>query len=58
MDPEGTEEDSYRYDVLQDCDLGWLDNLCALGFNLEAGGVDKFVIIPPDINGHVLIIGF
>lgn len=58
MDPEGTEEDSYRYDVLKDCDLGWLDNLCALGFNPDAGGIDKFVIICLYNTGDVLIIGF
>ncbi|KAF3394026.1 hypothetical protein F1880_005532 [Penicillium rolfsii] len=42
MDPEGTEEGSYRYDVLIDYDLGWLDKLCALGFNSDASGNDNY----------------
>ncbi|GIK07651.1 hypothetical protein Aspvir_003317 [Aspergillus viridinutans] len=41
MDPEGIEEDYYRYEVLKDCDLGWLDKLRALGVNPEAHGNDK-----------------
>lgn len=44
MDPEGTDERSYRYDVLKDCDLEWLDELCALGMNPDATGDDKCVI--------------
>jgi hypothetical protein len=58
MDPEGTEEDSYRYDVLKDCDLEWLDDLCALGLNPDARAIDKFVILYLDITRDALIIGF
>lgn len=47
MDPEGTDENSYRYEVLKDCDLEWLDRLCALGFNSDALGTDKFVNVGP-----------
>jgi hypothetical protein len=45
MDPEGTEEDYYGYDILKDYDLGWLDEVCALGFNPEASRIDNFVIL-------------
>lgn len=58
MDPEGTEEDSYRYDVLKHCDLGCVDGLCALGVNPDGGEIDKFVIICLHNTGHALIVGF
>ncbi|CAG8898820.1 unnamed protein product [Penicillium egyptiacum] len=38
MDPEGTEEDHYRYEILRDCNLEWLDKVCALGINPSARG--------------------
>jgi hypothetical protein len=47
MDPEGSEEDCYRYEVLRDCKLGWLDKLCALGINPDAPGNDKSVTVAP-----------
>jgi hypothetical protein len=43
MDPEGTDEDCYRYDLLQDCNLEWLDEVCGLGVNPDARGNEKSV---------------
>ncbi|KAF7522271.1 hypothetical protein PCG10_007572 [Penicillium crustosum] len=42
MDPEGTDKDYYRYEVLRDCNLEWLDKVCVLGINDDAHGNDKF----------------
>ncbi|KAL3462676.1 hypothetical protein BJX64DRAFT_137540 [Aspergillus heterothallicus] len=36
MDCEGTDEMAYRYDVLEDCNLDWLNKLQALGINPDA----------------------
>jgi hypothetical protein len=41
MDPEGTDEYSYRYEVIRDSDLRWLDKLRGLGVNPDAPGTDK-----------------
>ncbi|KAL2858432.1 hypothetical protein BJY01DRAFT_22 [Aspergillus pseudoustus] len=41
MDCEGTDERAYRFDVLEDCNLDWLDKLRALGINPDATGSDK-----------------
>lgn len=45
MDPEGTDKDHYRYEVLRDCNLEWLDKVCVLGINDQAHGNDKYVTI-------------
>lgn len=45
MDPDGTDEDYYRYEVLRDCNLEWLDRVCALDIHDEARGNDKCVTI-------------
>lgn len=45
MDPEGMDEDYYRYEVLRDCNLEWLDKVCALGINPDARGNDKCVTV-------------
>lgn len=47
MDPEGTDEEYYRYEVLKDCNLEWLDKVCALGINPDVSGNDKFVTVAP-----------
>jgi hypothetical protein len=44
MDCEGTDERAYRFDILEDCNLEWLDELRALGMNPDATGSDKFVV--------------
>lgn len=44
IDPENTEE-CYRDEVLRDFNLGWLDDLCALGINPDAPGNDKSVTV-------------
>jgi hypothetical protein len=44
MDCEGTDERAYRFDILEDCNLDWLDELQALGMNPDATGSDKFVV--------------
>ncbi|OJJ77719.1 hypothetical protein ASPBRDRAFT_36976 [Aspergillus brasiliensis CBS 101740] len=41
MDCEGTDERAYRFDILEDCNLEWLDELRALGINPDATGSDK-----------------
>ncbi|CEL10222.1 Putative F-box domain protein [Aspergillus calidoustus] len=41
MDCEGTDERAYRFDILEDCNLDWLDELQALGMNPDATGSDK-----------------
>ncbi|GES63296.1 F-box domain protein [Aspergillus terreus] len=41
MDCEGTDERAYRFDILEDCNLEWLDELRALGMNPDATGSDK-----------------
>ncbi|KAL3442344.1 hypothetical protein BJX65DRAFT_287014 [Aspergillus insuetus] len=41
MDCEGTDERVYRFDILEDCNLDWLDELQALGMNPDATGSDK-----------------
>ncbi|OQE12775.1 hypothetical protein PENFLA_c063G07543 [Penicillium flavigenum] len=41
MDCEGTDERAYRFDILEDCNLEWLDKLRALGMNPDATGSDK-----------------
>ena len=43
MDPEGTDEDCYRYDLLQECNLEWLNEVCGLGVNPDARGNEKSV---------------
>ncbi|KAJ5134409.1 hypothetical protein N7448_000569 [Penicillium atrosanguineum] len=45
VDPERTEEDCYRDEFLEDLDLGWLDELCALGINPDAPGNDTSVTV-------------
>ena len=44
MDCEGTDERAYRFEILKDCNLEWLDELRALGMNPGATGSDKFVV--------------
>lgn len=44
MDCEGTDERAYRFDILEHCNLEWLDELRALGINPDATGSDKFVV--------------
>ncbi|KAF4207526.1 hypothetical protein CNMCM8927_002931 [Aspergillus lentulus] len=41
MDCEGTNERAYRFEILKDCNLEWLDELRALGMNPGATGSDK-----------------
>ncbi|KAI2814229.1 hypothetical protein CBS115989_8758 [Aspergillus niger] len=41
IDCEGTDERAYRFDILEDCNLEWLDELRALGMNPNAIGSDK-----------------
>ncbi|EAU32756.1 predicted protein [Aspergillus terreus NIH2624] len=41
MDCEGTDERAYRFDILEDCNLEWLDGLRALGMNPDATGIDN-----------------
>ncbi|KAL6230961.1 hypothetical protein BDW75DRAFT_248250 [Aspergillus navahoensis] len=41
MDYEGADERAYRFDILKDCSLEWLDELRALGANPDATGSDK-----------------
>ncbi|KAJ5680961.1 hypothetical protein N7536_012100 [Penicillium majusculum] len=57
MDPEGTDKDYYRYEVLRDCNLEWLDKVCVLGINDEAHGNDKYVTIayPQHYKGQVYV---
>lgn len=45
MDAESTDENCYRYEVLKDSELEWLDELCALGVNQSASGTDKCVLV-------------
>lgn len=58
MDPEGTDKDYYRYEVLRDCNLEWLDRVCALGINHDARGNDKYVTIAylRHYQEHILIV--
>ncbi|PYH67659.1 F-box protein [Aspergillus vadensis CBS 113365] len=47
MDCEGTDETAYRFDILEHCNLEWLDKLRALGINPNATGSDKSFLTGP-----------
>ncbi|KAJ5284776.1 hypothetical protein N7524_000082 [Penicillium chrysogenum] len=53
MDPEGTVEDCYRYDLLQECNLEWLNEVCGLGVNPDARGNENYHDFSEIGNPHV-----
>ncbi|CAP78995.1 Pc06g00020 [Penicillium rubens Wisconsin 54-1255] len=53
MDPEGTDEDCYRYDLLQECNLEWLNEVCGLGVNPDARGNENYHDFSEIGNPHV-----